>query len=234
MDKSVSLYKYRHVMRTFWAKRFSYKWVMHKPKSRNDWMTEYIIADYRYENEHKGYYVYFQDKRDQILGKFLSVLSNSYSIKEIDRILKIISFIEVNKSKENFEINLDKEFGCDFWEDEENEHDKGKRYGQRVGESTGYDLGRISTILYLEHYTSLLYGKDKNEFILISDYQPLETQPSFKTGDEMRSKLNWWKQTLNNLESKKLIPDHILNYPMTQEENIKELKSIDPNYEEAN
>jgi len=29
MVKSVSLYKYRHVMRTFWSKRFSYKRVMH-------------------------------------------------------------------------------------------------------------------------------------------------------------------------------------------------------------
>jgi len=28
MGKSVSLYEYRHVMRTFWAKRFSYKQVI--------------------------------------------------------------------------------------------------------------------------------------------------------------------------------------------------------------
>lgn len=95
-------------------------------------MSKFVIADYRYENEHKGYYVYFQDKQDQILGKFLSVLSNPYSIKEIDRILKIIAFIYANKSNDNFEIKLDKEFGCDFWEDEESEYDKGLRYGQRV------------------------------------------------------------------------------------------------------
>jgi len=32
MGKSVSLYKYRHVMRTFWPKRFSYKRVTTKQK----------------------------------------------------------------------------------------------------------------------------------------------------------------------------------------------------------
>jgi len=30
MGKSVSLYEYRNVMRTFWAKRFSYKQVSNK------------------------------------------------------------------------------------------------------------------------------------------------------------------------------------------------------------
>lgn len=109
-------------------------------------------------------------------------------------------------------------------------YDTDKEYGN----STGYALGRISTILYNEHYTSLLFGKDRNKFILISDYQSLETPPSFKTGKELISKLNWWKETLNNLESKKLIPDHILNYPMTQEENIKTLRNIHPNYEDEN
>jgi len=35
MGKSVSLYEYRHVMRTFWAKRFSYKQVVgHKQTTR--------------------------------------------------------------------------------------------------------------------------------------------------------------------------------------------------------
>jgi hypothetical protein len=197
-------------------------------------MSEYVIADYRYENEHKGYYVYFQNKQDKILGKFLSVLSNPYSIKEIDRILKIIDFIETAKSKDDFETNLDQEFGCDFWEDIENEYDRGLRYGQRGGESTGYDLGRITTIVYFEHYTSLLYGKQKDEFILISDYQPLEIQPSFKTAYEMKTKLKWWKEILANLESGDLLPEHTLNYPMKQEENIRKLKEIDPNYDETN
>jgi len=195
-------------------------------------MKEYVIAEYRYENEHKGYYVYFNDKQNIILGKFLSVLSYKYAVKEIDRILLIVDFIEANRSSNNFEIELAKKFGCDFWNDAESEYDKGLRYGQRVGDSTGYDLGRISTILYFEHYTSLLYGKSKNQYILISDYQPLETQPSFKSGLELKSKLIWWKKILNQLWANELIADHILNYPMKKEENVKRLMEIDPNYEE--
>ena len=112
-------------------------------------MKEYVIAEYRYDNEHKGYYVFFNDKQNIILGKFLSVLSYKYAIKEIDRILLIIDFIEANRSNNSFEIEMAKKFGCDFWDDVENDYDKGLRYGQRVGDSTGYDLGRISTILYL-------------------------------------------------------------------------------------
>jgi len=195
-------------------------------------MKEYVIAEYRYENEHKGYYVYFNDKQNIILGKFLSILSYKYAVKEIDRILLIVDFIDANRSNNNFEIELDKKFGCDFWDDVESEYDKGLRYGQRVGDSTGYDLGRISTILYFEHYTSLLYGKSKNQYILISDYQPLEMQPSFKSGLELKSKLIWWKKVLNQLWANELIADHTLNYPMTKEENVKRLMEIDPNYEE--
>ena len=195
-------------------------------------MKEYVIAEYRYDNEHKGYYVFFNDKQNIILGKFLSVLSYKYAIKEIDRILLIIDFIEANRSNNSFEIEMAKKFGCDFWDDVENDYDKGLRYGQRVGDSTGYDLGRISTILYFEHYTSLLYGKNKNQYILISDYQPLETQPSFKLGLELKSKLMWWKKILNQLWANELIVDHILNYPMKKEENVKRLMKIDPNYEE--
>ena len=33
MGESVSLYEYRHVMRTFWAKRFSYKRVEQQPNN---------------------------------------------------------------------------------------------------------------------------------------------------------------------------------------------------------
>ncbi len=194
-------------------------------------MKEYVIAEYKYENRHKGYYVYFQNKEYIILGKFLSVLSNSHSIREIDRILEIIEFIKANKLKDDFEIKLDKEFGCDFWEDLENEYDKGLRYGQRVGESTGYNLGTITTVLYNEHATSLLYSKIENQYILISDYQPLETPPSFMDSDELRNKLKWWKGMFRKLESKDLKPDHTLYYPMKQEENIKILMKIDPNYE---
>ena len=195
-------------------------------------MKEYVIAEYRYKNEHKGYYVYFNEKQNAILGKFLSVLSNKYAIREIDRILQIIDFIDRNRLNNNFETDLDKEFGCDFWDDIESDYDRGLRYGQRVGESTGYDLGRISTILYFEHHTSLLYSKNKNQFILISDYQHLEVQPSFKLGLDLKSKLTWWKTILNKLWENELIADHILNYPMNQEDNNKRLMEIDPNYEE--
>ena len=195
-------------------------------------MKEYVIAEYRYENEHKGYYVYFNDKQNTILGKFLSILSYKYAVKEIDRILHIVDFIDANRANNNFEIELDKKFGCDFWDDVESEYDVGLRYGQRVGDSTGYDLGRISTILYFEHYTSLLYEKSKNQYILISDYQPLETQPSFKSGLELKSKLIWWKKILNQIWTSELNADYILNYPMTKEENVKRLMEIDPNYEE--
>ncbi len=203
-------------------------------KNTIELMKPYVIAEYRYQNEHKGYYVYFDEKQNSILGKFLSILSNKHSIKEIDRILQIIDFINTNKSNHSFETDLDKEFGCDFWNDIENEYDKGLRYGQRVGDSTGYNLGRVSTILYFEHYTSLLYDKYKNQYVLISDYQSLETKPSYKSGVELKSKLTWWKNILHKLWDNKMSAEHILNYPMKQEDNIKRLKEIDPNYEDIN
>ena len=191
----------------------------------------FTIAEYRYEDELKGYYIFFKEKELKILGQFLSTLSLDKSRRDLNRTIEIIDYINTNRQHEEFEIELDEKYGCDFWEDKETDVDKGLIFGQRVGDSTGYDLGKITTIYYPEHHTSLMYRKSDNLLIMINSFQPLDFPPFFITLAKMEIKLNWWSEILEEFESKKKKPKYILNYPMTKEENEIALKSIDPNYQ---
>jgi len=51
MVKSVSLYKYRHVMRTFWMKRFSYKRVSGNGKKTQQTSTYKHLTNTNHDNQ---------------------------------------------------------------------------------------------------------------------------------------------------------------------------------------